>query len=94
MAIKVLARASGRQWRRRRFSARGAGRGRRLHENVIAIHRVDQSQELPYLVMPYIAGVSLQKRIDREGPLPLAAILRIARQVFTQPDWLPHALKG
>jgi serine/threonine-protein kinase len=31
--------------------------------------------------MPYIAGESLQKRLDDTGPLPLIAILRIGRQI-------------
>jgi serine/threonine-protein kinase len=31
--------------------------------------------------MPYIAGVSLQKRLDEQGPLALVAILRIGRQI-------------
>ena len=52
-----------------------------LHENVIAIHRVDEWHGLPFLVMPYIAGVSLQKRIDDEGPLSIEATLRIGLQI-------------
>ena len=31
--------------------------------------------------MPYVAGQSLLKRIDVEGPLPLADVLRIGTQV-------------
>lgn len=51
------------------------------HENVIPIHAVDMSGPLPYLVMPFIRGESLQQRLDRDGPLELAAILRIGLQV-------------
>ena len=48
---------------------------------MIAIHGVSNEQALPYLVMPYVRGESLQKRIDAEGPLPLVDILRIGAQV-------------
>src|SRR5262249_44296011 len=34
----------------------------------------------PYLVMAFIAGLSLQQRIDRSGPLELKEILRIGMQ--------------
>ena len=34
----------------------------------------------PYLVMQYVAGKSLQERLDRTGPLELAEILRIGMQ--------------
>ena len=82
VAIKLLApHLASNGAARQRFSREAQAAAAVLHENVIAIHRVDQSQGLPYLVMPFIGGVSLQKRIDLEGPLPLAAILRIARQI-------------
>ena len=46
----------------------------------MAIHAVDSWKDLPYLVMPYIAGQSLQERVDRDGPMDLKAILRIGIQ--------------
>ena len=36
--------------------------------------------DLPYLVMPYIAGQSLQQRVDRVGPMDLKEILRVGIQ--------------
>jgi serine/threonine protein kinase len=82
VAIKMLApHLASNGAARQRFSREAQAAAAVLHENVIAIHRVDESQGLPYLVMPYIGGVSLQKRIDQEGPLPVPAILRIARQI-------------
>ncbi len=36
---------------------------------------------IPYLVMPFVRGASLQKRIDSQGPLPLKDTLRIASQI-------------
>lgn len=82
VAIKVLApHLASNGAARQRFAREAQAAAAVLHENVIAIHRVDESQGLPYLVMPYIAGVSLQTRLDREGPLPLVAVLRIGRQI-------------
>lgn len=40
----------------------------------------DASATLPKIIMQYVAGGSLQERIDQEGPLELKEILRIAMQ--------------
>lgn len=66
---------------RKRFAREAQAAAAVLHENVIAIHRVDQFNGLPFLVMPYIAGESLQKRIDNDGPLTVETTLRIAAQI-------------
>ncbi len=50
------------------------------HEHVVAIHAVDNSGKLPFLVMPYIPGKSLQERLDESGPLEIKEILRISLQ--------------
>jgi serine/threonine protein kinase len=36
---------------------------------------------MPFLVMRYVAGQSLQTRVDHDGPLPVAEILRIGVQM-------------
>lgn len=66
---------------RYRFAREAKAAAGVLHPNVIAIHSVSTDRELPYLVMPYIAGTSLQHRMDREGPLKLSEILRIGVQL-------------
>lgn len=81
-AIKVLAphyASSGAA--RRRFAREAQAAAAVVHDNVIAIHGVDEFRGLPYLVMPYVRGESLQKRIDRDGTLNTAEILRIAMQI-------------
>ncbi len=50
------------------------------HENVIAIYAVED-QPIPYLVMDFIAGRTLQQKLDATGPLELADVLRIGRQI-------------
>lgn len=82
VAIKVLAphlACSGAA--RKRFSREAKAAAAVLHPNVIAIHSVSNDDSLPYLVMPYVRGTSLQKRLDAEGPLPLNEILRIGSQI-------------
>ncbi|TWT41297.1 Serine/threonine-protein kinase PrkC [Thalassoglobus neptunius] len=82
VAVKVMAphlAASGSA--RQRFAREAKAAAAVLHPNVIAIHGVSNEQALPYLVMPYVGGESLQKRIDVQGPLPLVDILRIGAQV-------------
>jgi uncharacterized protein (TIGR03067 family) len=82
VAIKVLAphlATSGAA--RKRFSREAKAAAAVLHPNVIAIHSVSNDESLPYLVMPYVRGTSLQKRLDNEGPLSLQEILRIGSQI-------------
>lgn len=50
------------------------------HENVVQIYSV-HDQPLPYLVMEFIPGESLQQRLDRSGPLNAVDVSRIGRQI-------------
>ncbi len=66
---------------RRRFNREARAAASVSHDHVVAIHSVDEERGLPYLVMPYIAGRSLQERIDRDGPLAVSEVVRIGMQV-------------
>jgi hypothetical protein len=50
------------------------------HDHVVAIHAVEEAGPVPYLVMHYVAGISLEDRIKQGGPLELKEILRIGLQ--------------
>ncbi|MBC8355596.1 MAG: serine/threonine protein kinase [Planctomycetes bacterium] len=65
---------------RLRFQREGRAAAAVRHDHVVAIHAVDETGELPYLVMEYIEGSSLQEKIAREAPLPTEEILRIGSQ--------------
>ncbi|HLJ10535.1 MAG TPA: protein kinase, partial [Planctomycetaceae bacterium] len=81
VAIKVLApHLATSAAARSRFAREARAAAAVVHENVIAIHAVSEASGLPYLVMPYIRGASLQKRLDAEGPLATAEVLRIGMQ--------------
>lgn len=82
VAIKVMApRLANNEAARRRFSREAKAAAAVLHPNVIPIYGVSSDTSIPYLVMAYIRGGSLQKRLAREGPLPLVEILRISSQI-------------
>lgn len=66
---------------RKRFAREARATAAIVHPNVLPILQVDSSGQLPFLVMPYVDCESLQDRLDREGPLPLLDVLRIAVQV-------------
>jgi tetratricopeptide (TPR) repeat protein len=54
---------------------------RLTHPNILPIHDSGAADGLLYYVMPRVEGESLRDRLRREGPLPLVAALRIAREV-------------
>ena len=66
---------------RYRFAREAKAAAGVLHPNVIAIHSVSTDRDLPFLVMPYIAGNSLQQRMSQRGPLDLAETLRVGSQI-------------
>ena len=81
-AIKVLApQLATRGSARNRFAREAQAAAAVVHDNVISIHGVSEAAGLPYLVMPYIRGESLQKRIDRDGPMSPTEVVRIAHQI-------------
>lgn len=82
VAIKALAlplAASGSA--RQRFTREGRAAAAVTHDNVIAIYAVEDAGPVPYLVMQFIEGVTLQEKIARTGPLQLMETLRIGLQI-------------
>jgi len=65
---------------RKRFAREGQAVAAVVDDHVMAIHCVDEWQGVPYLVMTYSRGVSLQKRLNDKGPLEVREILRIGMQ--------------
>jgi serine/threonine-protein kinase len=82
VAIKVMApQLAGSAAARKRFAREAQAAASIRHENVIGIYAVQEWRGLPYLVMEYVDGVSLEERLRRTGPLPLEDILRIGAEV-------------
>jgi serine/threonine protein kinase len=81
VAIKVLASAvAGSATARRRFTREARAAAAVCHEHIVAVYAVHEADGLPYLVMQYVAGESLQDRLDRTGPLEITEIVRIGMQ--------------
>jgi len=51
------------------------------HDNVVAVYHVGEEQSLSYMAMPLLEGETLEKRLDREGRLPVADAVRVGREV-------------
>lgn len=82
VAIKVLAsHLAHNGLARQRFAREGRAAAAVVHEHVVPIYGVDSDADLPFLVMHYVAGQSLQSRVEHEGQLPVADILRIGIQM-------------
>src|SRR5205814_9526347 len=64
---------------RKRFLREARSSAQVRHENVVQIHAVEE-QPLPYLVMEFVPGETLQQRLDRIGPLEVPEIMAIGRQ--------------
>jgi serine/threonine protein kinase len=65
---------------RRRFLREARAAAAVVHEHVVSVFAVVETSGLPFLVMEYVPGRSLEDRLDRDGPLGLAEILRIGMQ--------------
>ncbi len=81
VAIKVLAsHLANNSSARRRFAREAQAAAAVVHPNVVPIYNVESDAKTPYIVMHYVAGQSLQRRVDVHGPLPIVDALRIAQQ--------------
>lgn len=65
---------------RARFAREAQAAAAVVDDHVMPILSVDSWQGMPYLVMPYYRGCSLQQRISEQGALGLREVLRIAMQ--------------
>jgi len=83
VAVKVLNRAQARNSEAlARFHREAVVASRLGHPNLVnVIDFGSSSDEQPYLVMEFLEGEDLDRRIQRSGPVPLAKAIVIARQV-------------
>src|SRR6185436_12069392 len=71
---------------RQRFAREARAAAAVVHDHVVPIYAVDEFQGLPYIVMRYVPGRSLQERIARQGQLQVDEVLRIGRQIAAALD--------
>src|SRR5262245_12250403 len=65
---------------RERFAREGRAAAAVVHEHVIAIYNVESGGPVPFLVMQYVPGRSLEARVTEDGPLGVEETLRIGIQ--------------
>jgi serine/threonine protein kinase len=81
VALKVLAPAiAATSPARKRFLREARSSAQIRHENVVQVYAVEE-QPLPYLVMEFVPGETLQQRLDRSGPLETPEIVRLGLQI-------------
>ncbi len=81
VAVKVLApQMAATSPARKRFLREARSSAAVRHENVVQVYAVEE-RPLPYLVMEFIPGETLQQMIDRTGPLDVPEVLRIGCQI-------------
>jgi hypothetical protein len=84
VAIKVMAPPlAASATARKRFVREARAQAAVTQDHVVTIHAVEESGPLPYIVMQFVSGESLQDRLDRAGPLQLHEVLRIGTQAAT-----------
>lgn len=82
VAIKVLSPQIAIQSKARtRFIREAHAAAAIAHPNVIAIFGIDEYNGLPYLVMEYVEGKTLEQKIRDEGFVGLDPLLRIGAQI-------------
>jgi serine/threonine protein kinase/WD40 repeat protein len=65
---------------RKRFLREARSAAAIKHENIVQVYSVEE-EPLPYLVMEYIEGQTLQEKLDTCGPLDVPEVLHLGRQM-------------
>lgn len=65
---------------RKRFLREARAAAAIRHENVVQVYSVEE-QPLPYLVMEFVDGQTIQQTLDGVGPLETTEVLHIGRQI-------------
>ncbi len=66
---------------RQRFNREARAAAAVTHENIVAIHAIEDAGPVSYIVMNYVDGQTLQEKIDNTGPLSPLHLARIALQI-------------
>ena len=89
VAVKVLKeRLSEDETFRRRFVHEARAAQHVEHEHLVPVLDAGESDGRSYLVSAYVAGRTLARRLEDDGPLPLADLLLLVAQVGTALDAL------
>lgn len=65
----------------RRFSREGQAVARLDHPNVVKIYEVGQHEDICFIAMEYIDGLTLAEMLEKQGQIPVEKVLILARQI-------------
>lgn len=65
---------------RKRFLREARSAAAVKHENVVQVYSVEE-QPIPYLVIEFIDGPTLQQRLDQTVPLDIAEVTKLSLQI-------------
>lgn len=72
----------------RRFYAEAHAVATLSHPNIVSVYDVSQSEDISYIVMELISGITLRQYMDRKRPVPWKQVLHFSKQIA---DALRHA---
>ena len=71
-----------------RFFAEAHAVAKLSHPGIVAVYDVSQTEDVSYLVMELISGITLRQYMERKHPVPWKQVLHFSRQIA---DALQHA---
>jgi hypothetical protein len=81
VALKVIHRSlTDRPGVAERFRREVRAAARLTHPHIVTAYDADQAGDTHFLVMEYVAGISLDREVERRGPLPVREACDLARQ--------------
>src|SRR6185437_5204165 len=64
----------------RRFRREAQAAARLSHPNIVVVYEADQDGDTHFLAMEYVPGLTLQRLVEHNGPLPVALACDFVRQ--------------
>ncbi len=51
------------------------------HDHIVPVYQIGEDRGVPFIAMPLLHGETLEERARRDGPLPIAEVLRVGREL-------------
>jgi hypothetical protein len=91
VAIKLLRESPGRPQLTDRFRQEVQAAAALSHPHLVTAHDADEIDGTPFLVMEYVEGESLDRRLARDGPLPASLASALIRQAALGLEFIRQA---